>query len=101
MNSQTKPYLFSQYKEHVEKIINETRPYANAEVYWFNDKEFITDIANYKDLGHYSAKYNSMFLEHFSSGKSIINTSNYKLLLNDFERKANEVDLVTLAGKFM
>lgn len=100
IDAQTRPDLFFQYKKMIEQVVLDTESHQNAEVYWFNDAELITDIANYKDLTHYNAEYIEMFLEHFSSKRSLININNYKRLINDLEEKANKVDLVLFANKF-
>lgn len=97
---QTAPYVFSKYKELVEHVVLETELYPNAEVYWFVDKDFVRDIANYKDLTHYNGHYNSVFLDDFSMKHSIIDFKNYRRLLSKLENKANSVDLVDLANKF-
>ncbi len=97
---QTAPHIFSRYKDLVKRVVLETKPYPNAEVYWFGDKDFVMDIANYKDLSHYNGYYNSVFLDDFSMKRSIIDMRNYERLLNDLEREAISVDLVGLAKKF-
>ena len=58
---------------------------------------FIEDIKNYKDLTHYSSKFNSMFLNDFSLNKSTIDASNYNIHLQSLERRANKLDLQGLA----
>lgn len=97
---QTAPHVFSKYKELVEQVVLETALYPNAEVYWFVDKGFVRDIANYKDLTHYNGYYNSVFLDDFSMKHSIIDLKNYRKLLSKLENEANSVDLVDLANKF-
>ena len=98
---QTRPYFFAQYKDLVEKVVLETEGFSNAEVYWFNDQDFITNIANYKDLTHHHAKLNSMFLDHFRDRRSIIHARNCQSRIKDLEEKANKVDLIALSNKFL
>ena len=100
IDAQTKLNVFSQYKDLVESVVLETEIHPNAEVYWFGDKGFISDLANYKDLTHYKSFYNSVFLDHFHHKTSIINVKNYKELLNDLTNKANAVDLVGFSKIF-
>jgi len=97
---QAKPYGYSQYKNFVEKIVLETESHSNAEVYWFNNEKFLTDISNYRDLKHYSAAFNTLFLDYFNARGSMINVRNYQSLLDDLEEKANNVDLAALARSF-
>jgi len=93
---QTNPDEFIKYKDLVKKIVLESEIYSNTEIYWFADKDFIKDISNYKDLTHYSGKYNSFFLNEFSTNNSIINNINYNELLNKLENNAMSFDLVRL-----
>jgi len=100
IDAQTNSSRFFQYKNLVESVILETEMHSNAEVYWFGDKDFISDLANYKDLTHYKSFYNSVFLDHFQHKTSIIDVNNYKELLSDLESRANAVDLIDFAKKF-
>ena len=94
---QTNREQFNNYKNLVKKIVLESEQYENIELYWFNQHTFIEDIKNYKDLTHYSSKFNSMFLNDFSLNKSTIDASNYNIHLQSLERRANKLDLQGLA----
>ena len=96
---QTNPQEFVQYKKLVERVVLEAELYSNADVYWFADKKYINNIANYKDLTHYNGGFNSFFLSEFSAKRSIINSSNYKQLLTDLENRAKNIDIMDLAKK--
>jgi hypothetical protein len=97
-NSQSNTFL--SYQKLVERIVLETESATNAEIYWFSDNKFIHDISNYKDLTHYHSHYNSIFLEQFSVKKSLINISNYKILLRKLADEARSVNLVKFALLF-
>lgn len=94
---QTKRTEFDSYKNMVKQIVLASEEYKNIELYWFNEKSFINEIKNYKDLAHYGAEFNSMFLNDFSVGKSIINRTNYKQNIQSLEKRAEEVDLRKVA----
>lgn len=97
IEKQTRPLEFAQYKRLVKRIVLEAEVYSNADVYWFADKAFTNDIANYKDLTHYDGKFNSLFLQEFSIKNSIINRSNVNKLLAELEARALKADLVSMA----
>ena len=99
IDAQTQTGFFLQYKELVKQVVLESEFHPNAEVYWFGDKVFVSDISSYKDLTHHNGYYNSVFLDEFSMKRSIIDVSNYKILLSNFESKVNAVNLVELAKK--
>jgi hypothetical protein len=97
---QSKPSSFNSYREYVKKVVLETEKYSNAKVYWFSDYEFINDMANYKDIGHYNGEFNSMFLKVFGSQDSNISLQNYEHKLKDLEIRAKAFDLHLFAGNF-
>ena len=90
---QASPHIFTQYKGLVKSIALETELLPNAEVFWFGDKEFVKNIENYKDLTHYHASFNNLFLNDFKTNNSRIDINNYKFLLDKLEVDANSVDL--------
>jgi len=88
---------FDNYKELVKKVALDSDKYNNIELYWFNEYSFIEDIKNYKDLSHYSAEFNSLFLHKFSLNESVIDSTNYKAYLKSLEGRASNLDLIELA----
>ncbi|MDO6487707.1 hypothetical protein Q4503_08350 [Colwellia sp. 6_MG-2023] len=97
---QTNRDEFDDYKAFVKKVALNSDNYENIDLYWFNDHDFVEDISNYKDLTHYSAEFNSIFLNDFMIKKSIMNAHNYNTQLLLLEKKAKEFDLKLLAETF-
>ena len=51
----------------------------NVRLYNFNDQyEVITDLNNYRDKEHYSAKINSKILEWIAAGEGLVTKENYQ-----------------------
>jgi hypothetical protein len=97
---QSKPSSFNNYREYVQKVVLEAEKHSNVKIYWFSDYEFINDIANYKDNGHYHGKFNSMFLNIFGNENSNITSQNHKVKLEKLESRAKEFNLSIFAENF-
>lgn len=92
------PNVYKQYLEMVKALVIETKQYPNAELYWFQDEEFSSNISKYKDLTHYHQDINTLLLEKISRGQSKITSDNYLDLLNNFEQQVANTDLLELAN---
>lgn len=97
---QSNPSSFNNYREYVKNVALEAEKYSNVEIYWFSDYEFINDIANYKDNGHYHGKFNSMFLNVFRNENSNISSQNYNTKLEKLENRAKVFNLRLFAENF-
>jgi len=96
---QVRPTNFHQYKDFIRNVVLESEKYKNVELYWFNNKDIIDDLANYKDLKHYHPKFNSFFLRAFSKKEFVINVDNYKSLIQSLEVKVSNYNLLEISDK--
>ena len=54
---------FELYKESLKYLVFKSKKYKNLKVYGWGTENFVDNIANYKDLGHYEYKINSWMLK--------------------------------------
>lgn len=68
----------------------------NLEVYGFEDADFLDDLANYKDLGHYGAGIDSRLLRDMAAGRHRIDGGNVEAYLRQAVARARRYDLAAL-----
>lgn len=66
----------------------------NVHVHAFEDQDFLDDIANYKDLSHYSPAINSLIHERISNRANSLHAGNIQRYLNTARNKATSYDLI-------
>lgn len=71
----------------------------NVQVFGYEDQDFLDDIANYKDPGHYAEPINTAMLHDMAEGQHEIGPENVESYLKSARDKALAFDLVGLAGK--
>lgn len=65
--------------EAEKEVIKLLVPYENVHLFSFTDQfDLITDLDNYKDVGHYSGEVNSWMLGCMSRGEHLITEENYQ-----------------------
>lgn len=68
--------FFAIWQEHILYFLGECEKLANVRIYGLDDLAFADDIANYKDLQHYSPQMNIMQLEAIANSTHILTTKN-------------------------
>ncbi|WP_278362247.1 hypothetical protein [Stutzerimonas kunmingensis] len=66
----------------------------NVHVHAFEDEKFLDDLANYKDLSHYSPLINSLIVQRIHEGTKRLHTGNIDHYLAVARAKAKGYDLV-------
>lgn len=62
-------------------------------IYGFNNLNFTDDIANYKDLTHYSEKINSLMLKMISNKKGLLTPQNVNNYIEKVSLKAKNFNI--------
>lgn len=81
----------------VRYLARKTSEYPNMFVYGFEDQDFLDDIANYKDYGHYDQKINQIILKSIASGNNRLTSESVETYLERSKNKALSYDLHKLA----
>ncbi|MCQ2965414.1 MAG: hypothetical protein MJ250_01585 [Alphaproteobacteria bacterium] len=71
-------------KQVQDYLYSVVEKYENIKIFWFYDKDFVFDIANYMDLTHYSPEINSYMLEQISKGNDLLTKQNIKKRFDSF-----------------
>ena len=90
----TKKRNFLVEKEAVRYLTQKSEEFKNLKIYAWGDTDYPDDIANYKDLTHYSHKFNSQMLLYLKDGIGLLNSQNFDAYYEKFEQKAKEFDLM-------
>ena len=72
----------------------------NIRVYGYENETFLDDIANFKDVTHYSPAINTILLQGIASGKNLLTKENVKSYLSKCEKLAREYDIAALNRQF-
>lgn len=70
------PFNFALHIKTVAYITKKLSAFQNAKVYAFNHLSFTDDIANYKDLRHYSSEVNSLMLQYMKRNIGLLTPGN-------------------------
>lgn len=95
----TKKRDFLVTKEVLRYLVEQSQIYKNLKIYAWGDTDYPDNIANYKDLTHYSHKFNSQMLLYLKDGVGLLNSQNFDAYYEKFEQKAKEFDLMPYYGK--
>lgn len=90
---QTKNKEFDFEMKLVKFLVNESKKYSNLKIYGFNNLNFTDDIANYKDLTHYSEKINSLMLKMISNKKGLLTPQNVNNYIEKVSLKAKNFNI--------
>ncbi len=100
LDASISPAAYKKFKQFVKAVVLEAELYSNVEMYWFADQAFAKDIANYKDLTHYSSEYNSHFINEFKNQESRIHAFNYQYYLDTLDADVKTINLIEFAKSF-
>ena len=90
----TKKRDFLVTKEVLRYLVEQSQIYKNLKIYAWGDTDYPDDIANYKDLTHYSHKFNSQMLLYLKDGTGLLTPENFDAYYEKFEQKSREFDLM-------
>ncbi|MDA3057797.1 hypothetical protein OFN97_02190 [Campylobacter sp. VBCF_05 NA6] len=90
----TKKRDFLVTKEVLRYLVEQSKAHKNLKIYAWGDTDYPDDIANYKDLTHYSHKFNSQMLEYLRDGTGLLTPQNFDEYYAKFEQKSREFDLM-------
>lgn len=85
------PGLFSAHKNAIKYLLDQNL--SNVKIYAFDDMNFTADIANYKDLGHYSEEINSKMLDWIAGETGLLTLENFDEWWQNYEKLAKDFDL--------
>ena len=87
------------HKEIIKYLVQQSVLYKNLEIYGYEDKDFLDDIANYKDLSHYHQWVNSMMLQSFKNKTELLTIQNVDNYINIAEDKAQNYNIFEISDK--
>lgn len=67
--------------------------YSNLEIYAFGDRDFVDDIANYRDIYHYSEEINSFMLHAIASKDGLLTKDNIDQYIETVDQLTREYDI--------
>lgn len=94
---QTNSQLFALHQEVIRYVVHRAEELGNVKVFGFEDCSFVDDIANYKDVSHYSPDINEYITGSLASGRHQLSVANVEAYLVRTEKLAREFDLNELA----
>ena len=90
----TKPNDFLTTKEVLRYLVQKSSEFKNLKIYAWGDTDYPDDIANYKDLTHYSHKFNSLMLSYIRDDIGLLTLENFDAYYAKFEKKSLKFDIM-------
>lgn len=78
--------------ENLEYSMRELLECENLELYFPSDHEMITDLDNYKDLGHYDIEVQYQIFEEMKNKENMLTKENYREYMEIFRKMVLESD---------
>lgn len=100
--AQWKQYNQPNYEIHkaiIKYLVQQSVLYKNLEIYGYEDKAFLDDITNYKDLSHYHQNINSQMLQSFKNKTELLTIDNVDNYIKIAEEKALNYNVFEIADK--
>jgi hypothetical protein len=100
--AQWRQYNLPYYEIHkaiIKYLVEQSSIYKNLEIYGYEDKEFLDDIVNYKDLSHYHQNINSQMLQSFKNKTELLTIENVDNYINVAEEKALNYNIFEISDK--
>ena len=91
--------MFCVFKESIRYLVAMSERYPNLKLYGWSDHDFPDDIANYKDLFHYSEKINSWMFDAIKRKEGLLTSENVEVYLKKITKKAQDYNLFELGKK--
>lgn len=83
----------------IRYLVLKSIEYKNIKIYGFEHMDFLDDIANYKDLGHYHHSINSSMLSWFASESGLLTNKNIDDYIDISYKKALNYDITKIADQ--
>ena len=96
LNAQYDRPVFERVKESIKYLVAASGEFKNLKVFGWGDMDFPDDIANYKDLLHYSHIINSLILQNIQKDIGLITQGNIDNYLTNFEERSKKFDLLSI-----
>jgi hypothetical protein len=90
------PFNYALHIKTVAYITKKLSAFQNAKVYAFNHLSFTDDIANYKDLRHYSSEVNSLMLQYMKRNIGLLTPDNIDEYIKQTTDKVYSFPFATL-----
>jgi len=90
---------FVLYLERVQYAVEKLEGIPNGLVFGFDDLDFLDDLGNYKDTGHYHPRYNSAMLKWMYQRQYQLTKKNVDSYLEAISQRANGYDLFSIGEK--
>jgi hypothetical protein len=91
---------FEIHKVTLQYLAKKSSIHNNMKVFAFGNQDFLDEISNYKDLGHYNYTFNSMMLTEIQKNNSLITEINIDNYLNVITKKVEKFNLDKLRKIF-
>lgn len=93
---QTDPVSFTLHQSVVRHVVRRAAELGNVRIFGFEDCSFVDDIANYKDVTHYSEEINEFMAECMGRGEHELSPGNVEAYLARCEELARKFDIKAL-----
>lgn len=85
---QSDPQRFEEYIGLLRSVIRDTEKHPNVKIFGFETKDFLDDVANYKDTSHYHQRINSEMLHWMKKGSHELTPSNIEPYIQEITARA-------------
>ncbi|MWV69632.1 hypothetical protein [Helicobacter saguini] len=85
--------FFTTWQENIRFFLRHTRHLRNVRIYGLDDLNFADDIANFKDIQHYSPQMNVLQLRAIATQSHILNTQNIESYFAKMQEKIKNYDV--------
>lgn len=96
---QSRAVDFELYLEQVRYAVAKLEGTPNGLVFGFDDLDFLDDLGNYKDTGHYHPRYNSKILTWMYQRQHQLTKKNVASYLQTISQRANRYNLFPIGEK--
>ncbi|RUM71967.1 MAG: hypothetical protein DSZ09_02180 [Sulfurovum sp.] len=90
---------FAVYLQSIKYLVRVSKKYPNLKIYAWGNHAFLDDLANYRDLTHFSEKINSWMLHAIQKKEGLLTIQNIDTYLDVFMKKALAYDFTEIAKK--
>lgn len=87
------------HEEVVRYMAGKSEELDNLYLYGYEDQNFLDNLSNYKDLGHYHWRFNQQMLKNIKDKEHLITVRNVSTYLQKAKSKALHYDLTGLGNR--
>lgn len=92
-------YRVAVHEAVVRYLSGEASKLDNMNVYGYEDQDFLDDIKNYKDTGHYDIWINELMIKSIAEGDNMLTNKNVDVYIKKARIRALSYDLFSIADK--